>query len=97
MLGRARRRAKAHGLIFDLRLQDVSPFPARCPILDIPLDRRDRDHSPSLDRIDNKRGYVRGNVIVISYRANTMKNNGTLAELVRLGRWAEKIILSNNE
>jgi hypothetical protein len=44
--------------------------------------------SPSLDRIDPSRGYIPGNVQVISNRANLLKRDGTLREIVLLGRWA---------
>lgn len=37
--------------------------------------------SPSLDRIDSSKGYVKGNVRVISARANMLKNNATVEEL----------------
>lgn len=37
--------------------------------------------SPSLDHIEPEKGYVRGNVWVISYRANMIKNNATIDEL----------------
>ncbi len=37
--------------------------------------------SPSLDRIDSTKGYTKGNIWVISNRANTLKNDATLSEL----------------
>ena len=36
---------------------------------------------PSLDRIDGAKGYVKGNVRVISHRANMLKNDATIEEL----------------
>jgi hypothetical protein len=39
-----------------------------------------KDNSPSLDRIDPTKGYVPGNVWVISHRANRIKNNATFEE-----------------
>ena len=69
----------------------VWPLDDRCPILGTafvfgPFDGR-RECVPSLDRIDSKRGYVRGNIAVISWRANTIKNDATLDELQRVVRW----------
>lgn len=83
----ARQRAKAQGLPFDLRKEDIL-IPLLCPALGIPL-RRDHggkrtDDSPSLDRIVPAAGYVKGNVRVISWRANRLKNDATLEELWRL-------------
>jgi hypothetical protein len=37
--------------------------------------------SPSVDKFDNDRGYVKGNVNVISNRANVLKNDATVAEM----------------
>ena len=79
----AKGRAKRRGLEFDLLPSDIS-VPETCPVLGISLavnDRKCGPNSPSLDRIDPLLGYVRGNVAVISHKANTIKSNATLAEL----------------
>jgi len=58
--------------------------PNVCPVLGIPLyisKGRPTDNSPSIDRIIPALGYTRGNVRVISFRANTLKRNATLGEL----------------
>jgi hypothetical protein len=52
--------------------------PERCPLLDIPLDGRDRAHTPCIDRIDNARGYELDNVWVISVAANSVKHASDL-------------------
>ncbi len=87
----AKARAKHSGLDFTLELSDVY-IPAVCPLLDIPL-KRDRQitspDSPSLDRIDPTKGYVKGNVWVISHKANTMKSDGSLTEhRLLVNNWA---------
>lgn len=54
-----------------------------CPILGLELDyfaETASENSPSLDRIDNNKGYIKDNVHVISWRANRIKNNGTAEE-----------------
>lgn len=66
-------------------------IPAVCPLLGIPLVHARgslgaHDGSPSLDRIDPSKGYVPGNVWVISYKANSMKRDATPAELVTFAR-----------
>ena len=43
-------------------------------------------HSPSIDRIDSSKGYVKGNVAIVSHRANAIKHNATEQELFRIGR-----------
>jgi hypothetical protein len=47
------------------------------------------DYSYSLDRVDNNKGYVPGNVAVISGRANKIKNCGSAAEHRRIANWIE--------
>jgi hypothetical protein len=90
MLIKARTRAKARKVLFDLSVDDIR-IPKRCPILGIPiLLDGPADNLPSLDRIDNDQGYVRGNVHVVSWRANDLKRTATFKELVLLGKWAAK-------
>jgi uncharacterized protein YfkK (UPF0435 family) len=99
MLGEAKMRAKAKGLPFNLELSDII-IPEVCPVLGIPIrgaaDRFDYQ-SASLDRLIPKLGYVKGNVNVISMRANTVKNNSTYEELEQVYRWVKKKTLSLNK
>jgi len=64
-------------------------IPETCPVLGIPLKLGAGDCSPSLDRIIPDLGYVPGNVVVMSHRANTIKNNATLDELRTIAEWLE--------
>ena len=82
---RAKARAKKLEREFTITLSDVRnlEWPTNCPILDIPMS------SPSLDRINSSKGYVHGNIQIISTRANMLKNNGTLAEFSKLVAWME--------
>lgn len=83
MLRRAKKRAQAKGLPFSLVLDDIV-IPVVCPVLGLPLkvgDERQNDCSPSLDRVDPSKGYVAGNVQVLSLRANRIKNNASSADL----------------
>ena len=79
----AKDRARTRGLEFDITKEDII-IPGMCPILKIPIIKSFNSttkNSPSLDRIDSTKGYVKGNVQVISLRANTLKNNATIEEL----------------
>ena len=91
LLVAARNRAKTLGLPFDITEEDIV-IPEVCPVLGIPLrfatDARDA-HSPSLDRIRPAEGYVRGNIAVISWRANNLKGDGSAEELRRIADWLE--------
>ena len=84
----SRHRAKKKGLEFDLTvdyLMSIFPADGRCPVFGVEflLERAGMidPNSLSLDRIDNSKGYVQGNVWFISNRANTIKNSSTLEEL----------------
>jgi len=79
---RTRKRAAKLGLPFDLTPEDVV-VPDVCPVLGIPFNIGDRKFgsSPSIDRVVPSLGYVRGNIVVCSQRANRIKNDATLSEL----------------
>lgn len=83
MFDNAKKRAKIKGLDFNLTLEDIN-VQERCPVLGRPYTigggPSNKDMSPSLDRIDSTKGYVTGNVRVISLRANKHKGDLTLEE-----------------
>lgn len=76
------------GHVFTVWPEDMA-WPEMCPALGISLDYtgRDKQRSWSLDRLDSTKGYVVGNVSVISLRANRIKNNATLGELEAIAAW----------
>ena len=79
----AKNRAKKKGLEFSITEDDFE-IPELCPLLEIPMYKNPEqacDNSYSLDRIDSSKGYIPGNVWVISNRANKIKNDATLEEL----------------
>ena len=85
MLNSARERAKKKGIPFDLSPDDIR-IPEVCPPLGIHLQRgRGKNgpspNSPSLDRKDPSKGYARGNVWVISWKANRIKMDATGDEI----------------
>ena len=88
---RAKRRCIENGREFDIEIEDII-IPEYCPILGIKLKVNSgksgayRD-SPSLDRIDNSRGYTRDNIQVISQLANAMKSHATNEELLKFAHW----------
>jgi hypothetical protein len=82
----AKTRAKTKNLPFNLTVDDVN-IPPICPVLGIPLIRSKRGfaaNSPSLDRIKPDKGYVKGNVQVISFKANRIKNDATIEEMEKV-------------
>jgi len=88
----AKGRAKKRGIEFNITYDDILPFPTHCPVLGLLLRkgiRTNDPHSYSLDRIDNSKGYIKGNVVVMSFRANRLKGDASLDELVLLSTWAQ--------
>ena len=86
MLKRSKSRALQKGYEHNLDLSDIA-IPTHCPLLGIKLEvgvGGCTPYSPSLDRIDPNKGYIKGNVWVISNKANSIKNNATPEELLRI-------------
>ena len=100
MLCNARKRANRLGIPFDLTieyLRELAFAATHCPLLGIELrwkasygqsngHSRPFLNSPSLDRIVPEKGYVRGNVAIISHKANTMKSNASVEEIIALSQ-----------
>lgn len=90
----AKMRAKTLGLPFNLDVSDII-VPSHCPVLGILIDpsyRRRSENSPSIDRAIPSLGYVSGNVVVISWRANRLKSDASVDELRRIASYYEQFI-----
>jgi len=91
----AKTAAKVKGLAFNLTSDYVrSIWNDTCPILGVRLVRNGSvrtDRSPSLDRVVPEVGYVVDNVQVISWRANRIKNDATVEELVKIAKYFRKL------
>jgi len=81
---RAKDNAKKRNFEFNLDIEDII-IPDLCPYLDVPLitdfNENHNNNYYSIDRIDSKKGYIKGNVQIISNLANTMKNSATKEQL----------------
>lgn len=96
LIRNARERARKRGLPCTITVADLV-WPSHCPVLGIELNYRKPGeighpgpNSPSLDRWDNTKGYVPGNVFVISFRANSLKNSGTYAEILKVAKYLSR-------
>ena len=92
----AKRRAKKKGFEFNITLDDIPQIPDVCPVLGIPIiinvgEHCPSDNSPSLDRIDSSKGYIKGNIRIISNRANRIKADATAEELRKVLNDYERI------
>ena len=84
ILHRTKRRAELKGLEFSLKEEDII-IPSMCKLLEIPLKigiKNNYENSPSIDRIDNNKGYTKDNIQIISKKANSMKNSASYEELI---------------
>jgi hypothetical protein len=92
MLHKAKKRANNSNppKEFNITVEDVLnvwPKDNKCPIFGIVLEKGNKialPNSPSLDRVDSKKGYTPDNIAVMSYKANILKNDGTWQELKRI-------------
>lgn len=89
---KAKIRSKKLGLAFNLEKSDII-IPKYCPVLNIKLEITEKtigDNSATIDRINPEIGYVKGNIIVMSAKANRMKNNASVDEIKKLYLWSRR-------
>lgn len=101
MLQRAKERAKKFNLEFNLELSDII-IPTHCPALGCELvvskgRSGGSPESPALDRIDNTKGYIKGNVMVMSHLANQMKASANPEQLIKFAHWILSITGQEDE
>lgn len=87
-----RYRCKKNNLPFDLEESDIV-IPDSCPVLGIKIvgGGNQTDCSPSVDRLVPEKGYVKGNIIIISQRANRIRNDATSDELITIGNFYKEL------
>lgn len=71
-------------------IQEIYKIDNLCPILRVPL-RRGTRYTPTVDRIDPTKGYIKGNIQVISWLANRMKSDATKEELIAFAKGILKL------
>lgn len=91
----AQRRALKNNIPFNITEQDIIsivPKDSKCPVFNKEfVYGNGNSFSMTLDKIIPEKGYIKGNIQIISRKANTMKNNATPEELILFGNWAIKI------
>lgn len=81
--------AKKRGIEFSIELNDIPELTELCPILKVPMVINTK-YAPSIDRIENDKGYIPGNIQIISRFANAMKSSATKDELLMFSNfWIE--------
>ena len=90
----AKQRANKKNIVFNIELNDLLPIPKYCPILGIELNFKGVngfiDDSPSIDRIEPLKGYIKGNIKIISWRANRIKSDASVEEFKLIIDYIEK-------
>lgn len=90
----ARRRSLEIKVDFNLEVSDLIP-PEICPYMGVPITHISGQGyvmtNASLDRIDSTKGYTKGNVRVISWMANKMKQNATEEQLIAFAKGVLRI------
>jgi len=93
-IARTKKRAQSKNQEFSLSLDyllSIYPKDGKCPVLGIEMELGgERDNSPTLDRFNNLKGYIEGNVSWISYRANAVKSDASADEILKLAEWIKK-------
>ena len=98
-----KKRAKLAGVPFDLEPQDIKNklnlTNTKCPVLGVSMEisklgAKNNDLTPSIDRIDPKKGYVKDNIIVVSMRANRIKNDATVDEIRKVADFYENLLIN---
>jgi len=100
MRGSAKKRAVALKLDYDLDYKYIeSIMPVFCPVLGVEIKYGGGEktkYSASLDRKIPRKGYVKGNVMVISQLANLMKNEASPQEMIKFSEWVLKTFKFSN-
>ncbi len=89
LYNQAKNRAKRDSIPFTIDLEDVI-IPTVCPVLEVPISFTEKEMAPSLDKKINELGYVKGNVFVVSKRANRLKNDASIDEIRKILKYMEK-------
>ena len=94
-LAQTRKRAKDKNIPFDLTLDYLDSISTEnCPVFKTKFKwgRGNKlcANSPSLDRLKPELGYVKGNVVFISYLANAMKQNANSEQVEKLLDWMKQ-------
>lgn len=91
----AKDRATAKNLDYDLDREYLDTiYTTHCPVLGLELSYTENtvlaDNSATIDRINPELGYVKGNVQILSHKANRMKSNATTEELLKFADWVRE-------
>lgn len=93
ILRHSKKRAEERGIEHSITREHLQEILTEvCPVFGSKFSSEGRitDESMTLDRIDNSVGYVPGNVMFLSYKANRMKSNASKDDLIAFARYVLK-------
>ena len=89
----AKQRAKMFGIQFTIGVADIE-IPTHCPILGIKLGSiwagKINNSTPSIDRINPVKGYIKGNIAVVSYRGNRLKSDASQKDIEAILKYMKR-------
>ncbi len=88
LLQQSKNRAKRKNILHNIDIEDIT-IPKICPVLKVPFiigTKGNYQYTHSIDRIDNSKGYVKGNIQVMTMKANNMKNSASKKELIMFAK-----------
>jgi len=95
MFHRAKSAGK-RGIPFNLESIEDIPYVTHCPVFGVELvmgSGKNHKWSPSMDKIVPELGYVKGNIIVVSHFANSIKSNATPEQIMAVAKFYKKLVL----
>tara|TARA_R110000765_G_C18627874_1_gene572523 strand:+ start:63 stop:626 length:564 start_codon:yes stop_codon:yes gene_type:complete len=105
MLDGCRARSRKNNILFSLKIKDLRELITdTCPILGIKYEINKKNKqwgkgkgknnwqtSPSIDRIVPNKGYTKENVIIVSLMANSIKNQATPKQILKVGEFYKEL------
>ena len=99
LLNSAKVRANKNNLKFNITINDII-ISEICPAIGIKIYKAGKEatyNSPALDKIIPSKGYVKGNVEVISHRGNNLKTSMNLKEITMLVKYLKKMKIKGHD
>lgn len=91
-VSKLRGKAKQKNIPFNLTFEyllNIFPISCRCPALNINFEFNNHNKQPTIDRIIPAKGYVIGNVVWVSFLANSIMSTATPDQILKVSKFAK--------